>query len=478
MWVISRVTGRGDASVGFSFPSMAFAPIPIVVRWISRRALRWYYRELHFVGSERIPVDGAVMLFGNHPNDLPDVLAGYFTTERPVRYVATISAAVSPLAKATYRGLGVIPVARVRDARKMKANGVDAASVNRAAFQEVERAFGAGNVVGVFPEGGVHDVCKVSKPRAGVSKMALDSLNTGAINDIRLVAFGMQYEAPSMLRSDVLVLIGEPVSLAAWKERVADPHPNALTEQLHQAMMAVTRNSDSWTDAAARDQLVAAISAVLADLKTPLLATSAMVQRLCGELVGTNAEAISHDGESMVQWRTVAEPLADWVEKAGGCRTSARDTARVIDAAGWVNGQADWPSSAWMVLVSLPACIGLALHYPLFQLVKWVARRNSLTRADLAARAILPGLHLIFLGYLVLGGIFALGLRAAGASGWWAIPMVMLLPRLGDVGLAWRDAQAALALQTRVRRWPEAHRMAVCAAAARVKHAWTTLSVS
>ena len=136
-------------------------PIPIFIRWLSRRVLRWCYREIRFVGTEQIPARGPVLLYGNHPNDLPDVLAGFFTTTRQVRYVATISATVLPLAASTYRGLGVIPVTRVRDVRKMKALGVDVSTVNRSAYDAVIEAFGAGDVVGVFPEGGVIDSSKV-----------------------------------------------------------------------------------------------------------------------------------------------------------------------------------------------------------------------------------------------------------------------------------------------------------------------------
>ena len=75
---------------------MPFAPTRRFVRWLSQRALRWYYRELHFIGRVRGPNRGPVLLFGNHPNDLPDVLIGFFATDRPVRYVATISATTMP----------------------------------------------------------------------------------------------------------------------------------------------------------------------------------------------------------------------------------------------------------------------------------------------------------------------------------------------------------------------------------------------
>jgi hypothetical protein len=81
----------------------------------------------------------------------------------------------------------------------------------------------------------------------------------------------------------------------------------------------------------------------------------------------------------------------------------------------------------------------------------------------------------MFLGYVVLGGLIALGFRAASVSAWWAIPVVMLLPRLGDIGLAWRDDVRALRLRARVRRLPESERAAIRDVAGRLQAAWTTL---
>ncbi len=144
------------------------------VRWIARRALGWFYRERHFVGLERIPASGPVLLVGNHPNDLPDVLLGLLATRRDTRYVATAAAATSLAVRWVYDGMRVIPVTRVKDARKLKERGADMASSNRLAFQRVTDALAAGDVVGLFPEGGVHDGPGIGIIRSGVARLALE----------------------------------------------------------------------------------------------------------------------------------------------------------------------------------------------------------------------------------------------------------------------------------------------------------------
>ncbi len=477
---------------------MTTSLIPPFMRWLCRRALHWCYREVHFAGREAIPTSGAVFLFGNHANDVPDVIAGLFTTRRQVRYVATVSATLLPLASATYRGMGVIPVMRVRDVRKMRARGMDVAAVNASAFDAVTAAFRAGDVVGIFPEGGVHDTSHVGRPKSGVAKMALSILDDDSIKDLILVPFGVQYEAPRTTRSDLLVQVGAAWSLRQWAASTPDPSPAALSSALHDALHAVTRNNSSWPSAESRDLLIAPLAALLATAGQPLLETAAAVQHRCSLLVegrdpsqrgdehpeihaashaASHAPAHGEHGHHRgVSWRSIAGPLNDAVRRAGGIDTSARDTARVLDAAGVANAQAAWPSSVWLVVAAVPAVVGLAVHAPLWVLVRWMARKTAEVRTDLMAKTILPGLHLIFLGYLVLGGLCALGFRAAAVSAWWALPVLVLLPRLGDLGLSWRDGVRARCLRARVRRWSAADRASLATTASAVRSAWAALS--
>jgi 1-acyl-sn-glycerol-3-phosphate acyltransferase len=461
---------------------MPVAPLSRFIHWVSRRALRWSYRTVHYVGRDRIPRSGPVLLIGNHPNDLPDVLAGLFLTPRPVRYVATISATMMPLASATYAALGVIPITRIRDVRKMRERGVDAAAVNATAFAAVQTAFAQGDVVAVFPEGGVHDTSFLGAFRPGVSKMALNTIEDGAINDLTIVPFGLQYEAPQQLRSDVTVVVGAPVSLRTWADREREagriPLASALSKVLQDALIVVTRNSDSWDDAACRDRLIAAVAGVTAG-RRPLAEYTAHVQHRCSELVASQMEIDPSPG---VRWRTISHAVGVAVRRAGGIDTSALDTARVLAAArptrlaedggDALDADPRWPAPAPLLATALPALLGLALHAPIWAITRWNARRSMQVRTDYVAKAILPGLHLIFLSYLLLGGLFALGFRAVGWSSGWAVPTLMLLPRLGDLGLWWRDGVRGLALRARVARWPSAERAALQAAAEQLRAAW------
>ena len=423
-----------------------------LVRWISRRALRWFYRDLTIVGAERIPASGPVLVIGNHPNDLPDVLIGFLATDRPVRYVATSAAATSVAVRWTYHGLRVIPVTRVRDARKMKARGMDMAAANRVAFQRVTDALKASDAVGVFPEGGVHAGPGIGQIRSGVAKLALESTLAGATSGLIIVAVGVQYEAPDRPESDVLAVTGEPLALDEWLLTAGDRPHAAFTVELRRMLEAVSRNAITAVEAEERDRVLAAVGASIARTGEPPMAAAHRVLPAWHRLARDAGAAAA-----------VAE-LGRATALAGGRASSAADCRRVIDAASGAPGT----STLRLVALAPLGLVGLLLHAPVFRLSLLVSNRISETASDRAARTIVPGLYLMFVWYAVLVLLLAAALRMAPDSpvGWPVVlaavtAFVLLLPRLGDLAVGWRRAVRAVRLERRVRRLPEHQRATI-----------------
>ncbi len=473
-----------------------------LVRWLGRRCLRWFYRDRCVLGLDQIPATGPVLLIGNHPNDIPDILLGYLSTPRPVRYVGTISGATSPLTRATYRGLGVIPVTRIRDARKQRELGVDAAAINEAAFQSVTAALKSGAMVAVFPEGGVTDEPTLGQFRGGVAKMALDCIENGTQSNLQIVPIGVHYDSPRTPRTDITVVIGPSFGLGDWlhsyqsdlaNQPHGTPHPAhrastllaiALRHRMREALLTVTRNAPTWERAQTRDQLAALIGALHSNDAMSPLAAAAHVQHACVELVhhtidsaaGTDSatQPVARDRgkDDPAQVMQLANRLSAAVVRAGALPESPRDCARVLHAAGVGSAGADWPSVFVTVLSAPVALICLAVHTPVLAFVWRHAQRIAADRAELVGKAFAPGLYFVFLWYATLGAALTVALKLIGAAVWWAIPAVMLLPRLGDLAVWWRDAVSAGHLRARVTRWPEEDRDEIRAAAEAMRAAW------
>lgn len=438
-----------------------------VIRWIGRRCLAWFYRDWLVIGAEHVPATGPVLLIGNHPHDVPDVILGFFTTPRPVRYIATISQATNPIAKKTYDWLGVIPVTRVRDARKMKEKGIDIAAMNRAANAAVLDAFARGDAVAVFPEGGVHDVSEIGRLRTGVATLLLEFLEADPTQDVTVVPFGIQYEAPRTAGSDIVMQIGAPFSVRAW--RAAQPPDaagvNALTQTLHSALCAVTRNAPTWDIAHARDELIAAMAAVHAP-KRALRASPAFVEPACAMAIDALSDAPRHDTREQ---QLAAHTLARAVERAGGIGTSAVDHARLRYALGLETAPRPIPGT--LLAVATPvAALGAMINLPIATLVSRWAHRAQTVRTDIPARCFLPGLYFVALWYLLLVPVLWFALRALGMPLWLAAPLTLLttviMPHLGDFWFVWWRAVRATRFAARVQGWSRADREAAREAAA------------
>lgn len=440
-----------------------------LVRWLSHRCLRWVYRDVRVFGAERAPESGAVLFIGNHPNDLPDVLQGFFVTPRALRYIATLAAASSWPARKIYEGLGVIPVVRVRDARAERRKGTDMVAVNAAAGSAVGAALAAGHAVGVFPEGGVHNTPYVGRPRTGVAKMILEYVDNGANGDVLIVPFGVQYESPYRPGSDCFAVVGAPFSMAEW--RTLNPSGTgsgssqsvaALVDTFHEALRQVTRNATSWAQATTRDRLIAGVAASMPG-DDPLEASIGLVAQAQWlvetlEESPTTGHSVSQY-ETLVRIRTIAEELAIAVESLGGIGTSARDQADVRQA---LDGRRSSRVSIASLTMSAPvAALGWLIHGPIFALIWRLAHRFAKAPVDLVALAFVPGLYLVLLWYLLLTVGLALVLGNTGWSPWWSLLLPLVAPRLGDIAVAWRWRWRRWRLVRGARAWsaPERQRL-------------------
>jgi 1-acyl-sn-glycerol-3-phosphate acyltransferase len=464
-----------------SFDPARFSVLRAFLRWSARRALRWFYRETVVVPMGVVPATGPVLFIGNHPNDLPDVLLGLQACPRHVRYLATIAAGAGGAAGKGYAAMGVIPVTRVRDARKMRAMGVDMAAVNAEAGRRMAQAFAHGHVVGVFPQGGVHDAPQIGRLRTGVSMMALEAIDNGSVFDVTVVPFGVQYEAPRTGGTDAMAVVGRGWSLRGWRaERLAqglEAGVSALTDQLRTSLLGVTRNAPDWESAADRDELVAAVAAVqppaTSAAQAPLLERAARLVPLAERLVANRrSDAATPHAERV---HTFVSELSHLVHEAGGIRTSARDHARLLQGAG-VAAEARLTPLWALVLMTPAALIGWLTHGPIFWLVWRLAHRHAKARADVVARAFVPGLQVVATWYLLLAVVAVATLMLTGNASWLTVVVLLLLvtqlPTAADVAVAWRAGWRGRALVWRVRRWPAARRAEITRVAEALRAEW------
>ena len=214
---------------------MWLLPVLSALCWLISRV---FYR-LSVDGSS-VPPSGPVLLVANHQNSLVDPIIVAGVTGRRLRFLAKAPLFSHPRIGWMVRAAGAIPVCRRQD-------GPSAMSQNRDVFEAVITALADGHAIGIFPEGVSHSEPSLAELRTGTACMAFGAWEE-AVRTFPIVPVGIVPARKERFRSDMRVVLGEPVS---WddlaprgrKDRVA---VRELTDRIDQALRGVTLNLESW----------------------------------------------------------------------------------------------------------------------------------------------------------------------------------------------------------------------------------------
>ncbi len=378
------------------------------IAWCARRALHWCYRDAHAVGH--IPATGPVLLAVNHPNDLPDICSVLTFAGRRVTFVANITSAESRVVAWAYDQMGVIPVHRVRDARRAKARGEDSALANAQAFARVRDVLAAGGCVCVFPEGGVQRDVQLAPLRTGLARMALDARDAG-LRDLMIVPLGLNYASPYEARSRLVASVGEPIALNDWHANPERPAAPQLTAEIAERLRAVTTHP---SDA----------------MPAPLM------HALAGALAANSSGA-----QPLQRSPAVDSSQQDLSERVLTARVSSPEVSPQRLLTAWHSQHVHRPTTAWW-LAPLAWC-GLLLHAPAWWLIGWQSRKSAAIPEEIIPRRIIPGLYIAALWYLLLFVGTAAVLLFFDVTAWVSVVaaggLLVAAPGLGDAAMLWRD---------------------------------------
>ena len=128
------------------------------------RFLAWivvtvFYR-IRATGADNVPVSGPAIVVCNHVSYMdPFLLSG--ALRRPMRFVMWYKIFEIPVLRGFFRNMKAIPIAGARD-------DID---IMNAAFETVDAELAAGNIVCIFPEGGITRDGEIQRFRPGIEKI-------------------------------------------------------------------------------------------------------------------------------------------------------------------------------------------------------------------------------------------------------------------------------------------------------------------
>lgn len=387
-------------------------------------------------------VPGPVLVTANHPNALVDPLVIFHTGGRQTRPMGKAPLFEQAFVGAVLRGLGGLPVYRKED-------DPDRMHMNEGTFDAAIEALMSGEAVQIYPEGKSHSAPSMTPLRTGAARIALQAEErSGWALDLKVQPVGLTYERKPFFRGRAVAAYGEPIAVAAYRERYSRDvreAARALTEDIRQGLFAVTLQMETTED---RE---------LVDFAARIWAR---------EKGGARARERQKLSERLPRMQTFARAYArlrsEDPEKAEELRARVRRYRRMVTALGVRD--ADVPRRyrpgavaiytvgqlATLLLVLPGAVVGAAFWAVPYLFTRTAARRSRPKHDQLATYKLAIGLLVfpLWLGVICAGLFFTMGLTPA-------VVVSILAPMMGLAAVAWGVRQAAVREDVRVflRAW-------------------------
>lgn len=193
-----------------------------LLRYYVDFVLHLSYRNVRYVGREKIPQDGAVIYAVNHTNALMDALVLLAMDRRPKVFVARADIFRNRKLAKILTWLKIMPIMRIRD-------GYDEVKKNNETFEKAVDVLRDKIPFCIFPEG-THQAKYSSLPLSkGIFRIAFQAQEMMPDMPLYIVPVGLRYGNFFRFRSTVRVQIGDPINVG---EFIASRSDQTTAEQM------------------------------------------------------------------------------------------------------------------------------------------------------------------------------------------------------------------------------------------------------
>ncbi len=180
------------------------------------------YREIQYVGLEKVPTDGAIIYAPNHTNALMDALVVLSMDKKPKVFVARADIFRNPKVAKILTFLKIMPIMRIRD-------GMDEVRKNDEVIKKAADVLVDKVPFCILPEGTHRTQHSLQTFGKGVFRIALETVSDIPEEmPLYIIPIGLEYGNFFRFRSTVLVQIGEPINVKQFISK----HPESTTPEM------------------------------------------------------------------------------------------------------------------------------------------------------------------------------------------------------------------------------------------------------
>lgn len=203
------------------------------LRYYVDLSIKFSYRNVRYVGREKIPQDGAIIYAPNHTNALMDALVLLAMDRKPKVFVARADIFRNRKLAKILTWLKIMPIMRIRD-------GYDEVKKNNETFEKAVDVLRDKIPFCIFPEG-THQAKYSSLPLSkGIFRIAFQAQEMMPDIPLYIVPVGVRYGNFFRFRSTVRVQIGDPINvgefIAAHRDLTTAEQMNTIKEELTERM--------------------------------------------------------------------------------------------------------------------------------------------------------------------------------------------------------------------------------------------------
>ena len=305
-----------------------------------------------------MPEKAGLIFVSNHPNALVDPALLFVALPRKIAFLAKHTLFKIPVLGWLIRTVGALPLYRRQDA------GADV-SKNQETFTVARELLKSGGAIALFPEGVSHSSPKLLPLKTGAARIALGAVSVGrnpGSLDLQIVPVGLFYTNKTTFRSEALLHFGvpffvEPVEL----DENGQPPKEAvrqLTAKIENALREVTLNAETESRLAAARIAEEVFTSVTPEEET-IAERLEFQQRFIAETADESKEELE-------------KRLAEYDRRLDRFGIESEFLELSKFSRGFIFRQA-LVRSWWLLLAAPVAFVGAVLHFPAYQIGKFLA---------------------------------------------------------------------------------------------------------